>query len=310
MVLHEKIKEILKNWKLENEKLTDVVYDAMGNVSESVCYVGDNYIIKFSSNLREVETHISVSLSIESVGLSTATPIKTTAGEYVVTNDEMYFYVTKRLAGKTIKESTMYIEDYIPKARLIGKIIGQLNVALSKVDVITNQANIFKSAKEWAIPVLVDKMDLPMSFVKTYEKEFGQKYESLPQQIIHRDPNPGNFILCGNNWGVLDFDLSERNIRIFDPCYAATAILSENFESDNIDKLKQWLTIYKNIMYGYDEVVKLSDDEWKAIPYVVITNQFISTAWFSEQEKYRELYETNKKMVEWMLDNFNDMIFD
>ena len=310
MVSHEKIKEILKNWKLENEKLTDVVYDAMGNVSESVCYVGDNYIIKFSSNLREVETHISVSLSIESVGLSTATPIKTTAGEYVVTNDEMYFYVTKRLAGKTIKESTMYIEDYIPKARLIGKIIGQLNVALSKVDVITNQANIFKSAKEWAIPVLVDKMDLPMSFVKTYEKEFGQKYESLPQQIIHRDPNPGNFILCGNNWGVLDFDLSERNIRIFDPCYAATAILSENFESDNIDKLKQWLTIYKNIMYGYDEVVKLSDDEWKAIPYVVITNQLISTAWFSEQEKYRELYETNKKMVEWMLDNFNDMIFD
>ena len=310
MVSHEKIKEILKNWKLENEKLTDVVYDAMGNVSESVCYVGDNYIIKFSSNLREVETHISVSLSIESVGLSTATPIKTTAGEYVVTNDEMYFYVTKRLAGKTIKESTMYIEDYIPKARLIGKIIGQLNVALSKVDVITNQANIFKSAKEWAIPVLVDKMDLPMSFVKTYEKEFGQKYESLPQQIIHRDPNPGNFILCGNNWGVLDFDLSERNIRIFDPCYAATAILSENFESDNIDKLKQWLTIYKNIMYGYDEVVKLSDDEWKAIPYVVITNQLISTAWFSEQDNYRELYETNKKMVEWMLDNFNDMIFD
>lgn len=310
MVSHEKIKEILKNWKLENEKLTDVVYDAMGNVSESVCYVGDNYIIKFSSNLREVETHISVSLSIESVGLSTATPIKTTAGEYVVTNDEMYFYVTKRLAGKTIKESTMYIEDYIPKARLIGKIIGQLNVALSKVDVITNQANIFKSAEEWAIPVLVDKMDLPMSFVKTYEKEFGQKYESLPQQIIHRDPNPGNFILCGNNWGVLDFDLSERNIRIFDPCYAATAILSEKFESDNIDKIKQWLTIYKNIMYGYDEVVKLSDDEWKAIPYVVITNQLISTAWFSEQENYRELYETNKKMVEWMLDNFNDMIFD
>ena len=310
MVSHEKIKEILKNWKLEKEKLTDVVYDAMGNVSESVCYVGDNYIIKFSSNLREVETHISVSLSIESVGLSTATPIKTTAGEYVVTNDEMYFYVTKRLAGKTIKESTMYIEDYIPKARLIGKIIGQLNVALSKVDVITNQANIFKSAKEWAIPVLVDKMDLPMSFVKTYEKEFGQKYESLPQQIIHRDPNPGNFILCGNNWGVLDFDLSERNIRIFDPCYAATAILSENFESGNIDKLKQWLTIYKNIMYGYDEVVKLSDDEWKAIPYVVITNQLISTAWFSEQENYRELYETNKKMVEWMLDNFNAMIFD
>ena len=38
MGLHEKIKEVLKNWKLENEKLIDV--------TESVCFVGDNYIIK------------------------------------------------------------------------------------------------------------------------------------------------------------------------------------------------------------------------------------------------------------------------
>ena len=113
-----------------------------------------------------------------------------------------------------------------------------------------------------------------------------------------------------NNWGILDFDLSERNIRIFDPCYAATAILSESFESGNMDKLRQWIEIYKNILYGYDEVVNLLDNEWKAIPYVVITNQLISTAWFAGQEKYTELYETNKKMTEWMLQNFEDMIFE
>ena len=310
MVSHKKIKEVLQSWGLENEKLTDVVYAETGNVSESACYVGDNYIIKFSPNLGNVEKHISLSQAIESVGLSTATPIKTVEGKFVVASEELYFYVTKRLEGKQLKASTMYFEDYMPKARFIGEIVGQLSVALSKVEVITNQANIFKSAKEWAIPALSGKMDLPKSFVEMYEKEFGEIYESLPQQIIHRDPNPGNIILCGDNWGVLDFDLSERNIRIFDPCYAATAILSESFEADNTDKLNQWIIIYKNILYGYDEVVKLSDNEWKAIPYVVITNQLISTAWFSEQEKYRELYETNKKMTEWMLHNFDDMLFE
>lgn len=310
MVSHKKLKEVLQNWGLENEKLTDVVYAETGNVSESACYVGDNYIIKFSPNIGNVEKHISLSQAIESVGLSTATPIKTVEGKFVVASEELYFYVTKRLKGKQLKASTMYFEDYMPKARFIGEIVGQLSVALSKVDVITNQANIFKSAKEWAIPTLVRKVDMPKSFVEMYEKEFGEIYESLPQQIIHRDPNPGNIILCGDNWGVLDFDLSERNIRIFDPCYAATAILSESFESDNTDKLNQWIMIYKNILYGYDEVVKLSDNEWKAIPYVVITNQLISTAWFSEQEKYRELYETNKKMTEWMLHNFDDMLFE
>ena len=310
MVSHKKLKEVLKNWGLENLKLTDVVYAETGNVSESACYVGENYIIKFSPNLGSVEKYISVSLAIESVGLSTATPIKTTAGEFVVTSEELYFYVTKRLEGKQLKASTMYFEDYMSKARFIGEIVGQLSVALSKVAVTTNQANIFKSAKEWAIPTLVGKMDFPKSFVERYEKEFGDIYESLPQQIIHRDPNPGNIILCGDNWGVLDFDLSERNIRIFDPCYAATAILSESIEADNTDKLNKWIMIYKNILYGYDEVVKLSDSEWKAIPYVIITNQLISTAWFSEQEKYRELYEINKKMTEWMLQNFEDMIFE
>ncbi len=310
MVSHKKLKEVLQNWGLENEKLTDVVYAETGNVSESACYVGDNYIIKFSPNLGNIEKHISLSQAIESIGLSTATPIKTVEGKFVAASEELYFYVTRRLEGKQLKASTMYFEDYMSKARFIGEIVGQLSVALSKVDVITNQANIFKSAKEWAIPALVGKVDMPKSFVEMYEKEFGEIYESLPQQIIHRDPNPGNIILCGGNWGVLDFDLTERNIRIFDPCYAATAILSESFEADNTDKLNQWIMIYKNILYGYDEVVKLSDSEWKAIPYVVITNQLISTAWFSEQEKYRELYETNKKMTEWMLQNFDDMLFE
>lgn len=68
--------------------------------------------------------------------------------------------------------------------------------------------------------------------------------------------------------------------------------------------------MYKNILQGYDEVVKLSDNEWKAIPYVIITNQLIATVWFSEQEKYRELYETNKKMTEWMLYNYDSMLFE
>lgn len=309
MVSHKKIKEVLQNWGLEHEKLSDVVYDETGNVSDSACYVGENYIIKFSPNLGNVEKHISLSQAIENVGLMAATPVKTTDGKYVVESEALFFYVTKRLAGKQLKASSMYLDEYMPKARFIGEIIGQLSLALSQVDVITNQANIHQGAKEWALPILEKKMDLPKDFVENYVREFGEIYDSLPQQIIHRDPNPGNLILNDDNWGVLDFDLSERNLRIFDPCYAATAILSESFEAGNTEKLSKWVSIYKNIIYGYDEVAKLSDNEWKAIPYVVITNQLISTAWFSEQEKYSELYEINKKMTEWMLQNFDKLLF-
>ena len=310
MVSHKKLKEVLKHWGLEHEKLADVVYAETGNVSDSACYVGEQYVVKFSSNLGKVENHIALSQAIESVGLATATPIQTLQGQFVIESEELYFYVTKRLEGTQLKASTMYFEDYMSKARFVGEIVGQLSLALAKIDVIINQANIFQAAKDWAIPVLAGKMDLVKSFAAKYEAEFGSIYDSLPQQIIHRDPNPGNIILCDEHWGVLDFDLSERNVRVFDPCYAATAILSESFEADNEQKLNQWITIYKNILYGYDEVVKLSENEWKAIPYVVITNQFIATAWFSEQEKYQELYEINKKMTIWMLQHFDDISFD
>lgn len=310
MVSHKKLKEILRNWGFEDEKITDIVYAESGNISESACYVGDNYVIKYSANLGKVQTHITLSQAIESVGLSSATPIKNTQGEYVVTNGDLYFYVTKRLVGKQLKASTMYLDDYLPKARFIGEVIGQLSLALSKVDATVNESNIYASAREWAIPTLAEKINLPEEFIKRYEKEFGEIYELLPQQIIHRDPNPGNIILSDDNWGILDFDLSEKNIRIFDPCYAATAILSESFENDDLDKLNQWVVIYKNILYGYDEVARLSDNEWKAIPFVMITNQFISTAWFSKQEKYKDIYEINKKMTEWMLENFESMLFD
>lgn len=309
MVSHKKIKEVLQNWGLENEKLADIVYAETGNISESACYVGENYVIKFSPNLGYVENHISLSHAIESVGLLAATPIKTTEGKFVVANEDLYFYVTKRLMGEQLKVSTMYLEDYMSKARFIGEIIGQLDIALSKVDGVVNQENILQTAKEWAIPVLREKMNLPKIFIERYENEFEKIYEFLPQQIIHRDINPGNLILNEHTWGILDFDLSERNIRVFDPCYTAAAILSEGFENDNTDKLNQWIEVYKNIMYGYDEVVKLSDDEWKAIPYVMITNQLIATAWFSEREKYSELFEINMKMMEWMLQNFEKLRF-
>ena len=135
-------------------------------------------------------------------------------------------------------------------------------------------------------------------------------YEGLPKQIIHRDPNPSNIILSDDKWGFIDFKLSERNVRIFDPCYAATAILSESFSEGNDEKLRKWIEVYKNIIYGYDDVVKLSIEEKRAIPYVIMSNQMIATAWFSEQEKYKELFEINKKMTEWITNNLSKLAID
>ena len=128
-------------------------------------------------------------------------------------------------------------------------------------------------------------------------------YPILPRQIIHRDPNPGNIICADDQWGFIDFELAERNARIYDPCYAATAVLSETFGGSN-DK---WLGIYRDIICGYDSVAHLTDEERKAMPYVILANQFVCVAWFAEQDKYAEIFEINKRMTAWLIDQFGKL---
>ena len=125
--------------------------------------------------------------------------------------------------------------------------------------------------------------------------------------MIHRDPNPSNIIVADDKWGFIDFELSERNVRIFDPCYAATAILSETFENGNSDKFMKWISVMKEMIAGYDSVVKLTDEEKQAVPYIILANQFISTAYFADKDRYEELYETNRKMTRCIIDNIEKM---
>ena len=206
-----------------------------------------------------------------------------------------------------MKPKAMYEEASADKARFVGEVIGQLSLALTNVEALVEDVNIYERVTGWAIPQLAGKLIGAEKVFAEYESVFGRIYDVLPKQVIHRDPNPGNIILSEDKWGFIDFELSEKNIRIFDPCYAATAILSESFEEGNEEKLAKWIQIYKNIVYGYDDVVKLTVEEKQALPYVVLSNQLLALAWFAGQEKFSEVYETNKKMTEWLIKVFDEL---
>ena len=80
--------------------------------------------------------------------------------------------------------------------------------------------------------------------------------------------------------------------------------------SPKIIKTNRTIKIYKNILYGYDSVAKLTKTEWKAAPYVVLANQLVCTIWFSQKEQYQELYEINKKMTWWIIEHFDQLRFE
>ena len=298
-ITHKKAAQILKYWNLDSETITDIYYEGTGNKNDNACYVGERYVLKFTANLGRLKKHIEVSKAVESIGLLCASAVATTDGQEYVQDGELYFYVTKRLSG-TQKVSHSFGED---DGRFVGEIIGQLHLALEKIEDCVSETDLLATVRDWALPKAKAALNLSDPFCKEYMETFEALYPKLPRQIIHRDPNPGNIICSHDQWGFIDFELAERNARIYDPCYAATAVLSETFGQDN-DK---WLEIYRDILCGYDSVAHLRDEERRAIPYVILANQFVCVAWFSEQDKYAELFETNKRMTAWLIEKFEEL---
>ena len=51
MITHKKVVEVLKNWNLDNEKVSDVYYEGTDNRNNHAFYIGNDYVLKFSANL-------------------------------------------------------------------------------------------------------------------------------------------------------------------------------------------------------------------------------------------------------------------
>ena len=298
-ITHKKAAQILKYWNLEGEAITDIYYEGTGNKNDSACYVGEEFVLKYTANLGKLKNHIEVSKAIKSIGLLSASPVTTITGQEYIQDGGLYFYVTQRIKGMQIVSHSFGNGD----ARFVGEIIGQLHLALSKIEDCVSEADLLATVRDWALPDVKQTLGLTDAFCKEYLDSFAALYPKLPRQIIHRDPNPGNIICNQDQWGFIDFDLAERNVRIYDPCYASTAVLSESFGRDN----ELWLAVYRNIICGYDSVAHLTDVERKAIPYVILANQFVCVAWFAGQDKYAELFETNKRMTLWLIAQFEEL---
>ena len=299
IVTHKKAAQILQNWDLRGEPISDIYYEGTGNKNENACCVGSDFVLKYTANLGKLKKHIEVSKALESIGLLAAVPVKTVDGQEYIRDGELYFYLTRRLPGKQLVSHRFGDGD----ARFVGEILGQLHLALSRIEDCVSEADLLATVRDWALPKAKTAMNLPERFCAEFLNTFSALYPALPRQIIHRDPNPGNIICAEDRWGFFDFELSERNVRIYDPCYAATAVLSETFGENN----DSWLGICRDILWGYDSVAKLTEAEREAVPYIILANQFVCVAWFAEQDKYAEIYETNKRMTAWLIERFGEL---
>lgn len=299
MISKNKIQKLLSYWNLQDENVSNIYNENTGRQSENAYYIGGDYVIKFSANYGSIKNSISITNSLAKSNLPVAEIIKTVEGSDYLQNGELYFVVTKRIKGNQLKCEDIFKNTDI--AYQIGGNIARLHNALKAFDESNYKKSDILNDVKSAFPKVQNLVNLNDDFLKNFSAVF----DKLPMQIIHRDINPSNMIFDeGEFKGFIDFNLTEVNIRIFDICYCATAILSECFNNSDIDKNK-WLEIFDNLVNGYERITPLSEYEKQALPYVIYSIQIICIAYFSQYDKFENLTKVNIDMLKWIINKLD-----
>lgn len=296
MISKNKIQNLLSHWNLQDESVANIYNENTGRQSENAYYIGNDYVIKFSANFGSIKNNICISNSLAESGLPVTEIIKTSYGADYLQNGELYFIITKRINGNQLKCEDVFNNTDI--AYQIGENIARLHNALKTFDESNyKKANILNDVKS-NFPKVKELID-----IDDFIDNFADIYNKLPKQLIHRDINPSNMLFDkGKFKGFIDFDLTEVNIRIFDICYCATAILSECFSNQEINK-NIWFEILDKLVSGYEKITQFTNEEKQAIPYVIYSIQIICIAYFNKFDKYKNLTKINLDIIKWIIQN-------
>lgn len=155
-ISHKKIAQILKHWNLSQETITDIYYEGTGNRKETACYVGQKYVLKYTCNLGKLKKNMELSRALAENGLLSALPVQTDKGEDFLREGEVYYYLTRKLAGKQMVSRSMEAKDGL----FVGEILGRLHLALRNIDDCVSEADLMATLRDWALSRAKTAMDL------------------------------------------------------------------------------------------------------------------------------------------------------
>lgn len=269
--MNDKINKILYHWGLQNRKIKQIYHTAW--------QVGDDYVLKLYHNKEMLERNLKILRVLDEMRIPVGQIVPTYENAQYVSSDDIFYFLSKRLSGSRI----IQIENVRNLAFMMGGIISDLHLAFKKCE----------DMDEFWNNSLLDEMNgwVKNNFKNTnwkylgrdeYEKVTAQLadiYDSLPEQLIHRDVHFGNFLFADGKFsGYIDFDLSQRNIRVFDLCYFLLGLLSEE-EKYNLTE-EQWFEFVKYTFDGYESKMKLSEIEKEAIPHVMKCIELLFISYF------------------------------
>ena len=302
MLTRERFREALAHWGGEyaSLSLTPVIFPHGGQISDSAMYAGDGHVLKAYLDEQSCRLAVLLADALDAQGIPSARALPLPDGRCALPFPAgMWMTLCRRVPGTPMRSADL-IRTPMESGLRIGAALARLHKAAEALGDAAGADDEPYSDHilNWALPRARDF--LPEDFPADYAQQV-EALRALPPVLIHRDPNPANLIDCGEETGFVDFDLSRRFTRVFDPCYTATAVLSEVFEHDDLPWQENWPVFCRALLTGYDQVSPLTAGEWQAVPALLLGNELLSIAAFADSSKYRRVFETNLRMLPWLL---------
>lgn len=281
--MKEALEQISPLWGIESRQLLQI-YPSAWEINHS-------YVVKVYDDKKQLERNIKISEILSNCHIPVAKVIPAKTGDQYVTYQNRYFLMSKKLQGSNISD----MKDGTTAWKM-GHAIAQLHTAFMKCEKeITFWDNsLLKEMKGWVRENLVNnewKILNEEEYVKTVAL-LENIYHDLPKHLIHRDVHFGNFLFFeGNFSGYIDFDLSQKNIRIFDICYFLTGLLAE--ETNDTFTKKKWIENVQSVIAGYESIIQLSEKEKLAIPYVMECTEILFIAYFISRKDIQRANDAN-----------------
>lgn len=269
--MKDKITQVISNWDLENKEIKQI--------QNTTWQIGDDYVLKVYQNFSILERNLKILQLLDSMDIPVGEIVPTKDNGRYTSSHDMFFFLSRKLPGSNI----VRIGNNSKIATMMGEVIADLHMAFklcesedifwnnSLLDEMNGWVKSSFEANEWK-HISKDEYDKIVSRLAVI-------YDNLPVQLIHRDVHFGNFLFSNDRFsGYIDFDLSQRNIRIFDLCYFILGLLSEKEKLEITDEL--WFEIVKNVFTGYGRKLKLTKVEKKAVPYVMECIELLFISYF------------------------------
>lgn len=292
--------ESLAHWGFDLS-LAPVTYPGSGQVSETAMLAGDEYVLKAYRDDHACRLAIALAEALHQQGIPASCAVPLPDGRIALPlGDALQMTLCRRIPGKPLLAAELIRRP--EEGCRIGAALAKLHQATAALGDLpyAEDEPWTNHVMDWAMPKVKGLLDA------RFLAEFAAQVEALsglPAALIHRDPNPGNLIGTPEGIGFVDFELSRRFLRIFDPCYTATAVLSEVFEREDLPWQENWPAFVRSLLEGYNSVSPLLPAEWAAVPTLLLGNEVLSIAAFADSSKYKHIFDVNMRMLPWMMAN-------